>query len=271
MQRKTLTLDPVEETLLLTLYLKALDSKLPVPMLGDTLSAELVDQIEYDFTKLKVNQSLVYSTGLRTKRLDDAVRAFIAEHPDAVVLDLGCGLDPRMSRCDPPATVDWYDIDFPVVADLRPGFLPGRSHPIGADFTTHPLWLEDLPRDRPAMIVAEGLAPFLPGGSFPALTRALTTHFGSGELAFNGYTRFASWAMKYTPVIKAIGVTAAPGFDDPREPETWDAGLRLVEEQFITRAPEVADFPPALRTVTRLMARSSALARQGARILRYRF
>lgn len=270
MQRTRLTLNPIEETMLLTLYLKALDSKLPVPMLGDSRSADLIDQIDYDFTKLKVNPSLIYSTGLRTKWLDDTVRAFVAEHPNAVVLDLGCGLDPRVFRCDPPAGVDWYDIDFPDVADLRPQFLPHRSHPLGADLTRLD-WLDDLPRERPTMIVAEGVAPFLPGDSFKALTRSLTTHFATGELAFNSYTRFASWAMKYTPAIKAIGVTAARGFDDPHEPETWGAGLTLVEEQFITRAPEVAAFPPAVRALTRLMAKSNALSRQGARILRYRF
>jgi O-methyltransferase involved in polyketide biosynthesis len=121
------------------------------------------------------------------------------------------------------------------------------------------------------MIVAEGLLPFLPGDSFRTMVRALTEHFPAGELALNGYTRFAAWAMKYHPTIKALGIDAAEGFDDPHEPERWDAGLTLVEEQLLTRAPEVAAFPQPVRALTRLMAHSTALSRQGTRVLHYRF
>jgi hypothetical protein len=45
----------------------------------------------------------------------------------------------------------------------------------------------------------------------------------------------------------------------------------MVEEQLLTRAPEVADFPQPLRAATRLMSHSTTLSRQGTRILRYRF
>ena len=267
---RTLDLDPLRETLLLTLFARALDSELPHPILGDTRSAGIAGMIDYDFAKLRLKPSLVCGTALRAKKLDEAVRAFVTAHPDAVVLDLGCGLDTRVLRCDPPGGVDWYDVDFPDVVALRPPFVPDRSRPIGADLTT-PGWLDPLPRDRPAMIVAEGLLPFLPGDSFQRMTRELTAHFTTGELAINGYTRFAAWSMKYHPTIKAIGITAAQGFDDPHDPETWNAGLTLVEEQLLARAPEVDGFPQPLRAATRLMSHSTALSRQGTRILRYRF
>ncbi|GAA1617229.1 class I SAM-dependent methyltransferase [Nonomuraea maheshkhaliensis] len=260
----------IQETLLLTLYARALDAARPGPILGDRLSADLAGRIDYDFAKLKVKPSLVVTTALRARKLDGVVRSFVAAHPGCVVLDLGCGLDTRMFRCDPPPGVDWFDVDFPEVVSLRSACLPGRSHLVGADLTGSG-WLAAIPGDRPAVIVAEGLLPFMPGDSFHTMTRALTSHFPSGELALNGYTRFAAWAMKYHPTIKALGIRAAQGFDDPREPESWGAGLELVEEQILTRAPEVARFPQPLRTLTRLTARSTALSRQGARVLRYRF
>ncbi|MFB9477338.1 class I SAM-dependent methyltransferase [Nonomuraea salmonea] len=260
----------IQETLLLTLHAKALDAGRPAPILGDTLSAELAAGIDYDFAKLKIKPSLVVTTALRTRRLDDAVRAYVAAHPGCVVLDLGCGLDPRVHRCDPPPGVDWYDVDFPEVVKLRDACLPGRSHLVGADLTGSD-WLQEIPADRSAMIVAEGLLPFMPGDTFQAMARALTGHLPSGELALNGYTRFAAWAMKYHPTIRALGIRAAQGFDDPREPESWGAGLALEEEQILTRAPETASFPQPLRALTRLTARSTALSRQGVRVLRYRF
>lgn len=263
-------LDPIRETLLLTVHARALDSQSPRPILGDVHSARIAEQIDYDFARLKVKPSLVCGTALRARKLDDAVRAFVAAHPDAVVLDLGCGLDTRMLRCDPPGSVDWYDVDFPDVVALRTTFLLESSQRVGADLTTSG-WLDPLPRDRPAMIVAEGVLPFLPGAAFQRLTRQLTAHFGTGELALNGYTRFAAWSMKYHPAIKAIGISAAQGFDDAHEPESWQAGLTLADEQLLARAPEVGAFPQPLRAVTRAMGRSTALSRQGARVLRYRF
>ena len=52
--------------------------------------------------------------------------AFIRHHPDAVGLDLGVGLDTRLVRLAPPATVDWYDVDFPAVIDVRKRVVPDR-------------------------------------------------------------------------------------------------------------------------------------------------
>ncbi len=86
---------------------------------ADTDSADLADTVDYDFRKLKVKPNLVVTTALRAKKLDDVVRAYVAAHSGCVVLDLGCGLDTRMFRCEPPPGVDWYDIDFPEVVHLR--------------------------------------------------------------------------------------------------------------------------------------------------------
>jgi len=270
MQRERLDLDPIQETLLLTLYARALDSRSADPVLGDTRSAELADRIDYDFTKLDVKPGLVCSTALRAKHIDEAVTHFTAADPNGLVLDLGCGLDTRVLRCDPPPGVDWYDVDLPEIIAVRERLLPTRSTGIGADLTETG-WHTALPADRPAMIVAEGLLPFMPGDSFQRMIRALTAHFTGGELVLNGYTRFAAWAMKYHPVIKTIGITAAQGFDDPHEPETWAAGLTLAEELLLTRAPEVDRFPQPLRALTRATGLSTGLSRQGSRILRYRF
>jgi hypothetical protein len=65
--------------------------------------------------------------------------------------------------------------------------------------------------------------------------------------------------------------TAGEGIDDPREPESWDARLSLIEELSMARAPEVALYPPLLRAVAHLSARSTRLVRAGDRVVRYGF
>ena len=42
-------LTPVEQTALVTQYARALDSRWPRPILGDTLAYEIVAKIDYDF------------------------------------------------------------------------------------------------------------------------------------------------------------------------------------------------------------------------------
>ena len=85
-----------KETLLITLYAKALDSRSKHSVLHDTKSEEMVTQIEYDFEKLNGfdNGNL---TVLRAKHLNEWLKAFLNITPHAVVVNLGCGLDTRIT------------------------------------------------------------------------------------------------------------------------------------------------------------------------------
>ncbi len=272
---------PAQESLFLTLGGRALDSRLPRPFLGDTMADEIITRIGYDLSKFptistnKVDpRTKVFEIAVRAKRLDEVVRGFVIRHPDAVVLELGAGLDGRMFRVQAPPTIGWYDIDFPEVVALRPQFLPKPANVsnIGADLT-EPDWLHDIPTDRPAVIVADGLGAFLTNHDFVTLLNRLISHFPSGELAFNAYTKYTIWLLKHSRAMAAIaGGVVNSGFNDPRQPECWVDGLKLTEEMFLTRAPEVIELPRTWRLASRLAARSRAVSRMiGTVVLRYRF
>jgi O-methyltransferase involved in polyketide biosynthesis len=155
-------------------------------------------------------------------------------------------------RIAPPAGVDWYDVDFPEVIAARRQLVPERAHANG--------------------IVADGLMAFLTQDDMIALLNRLIGHFPSGEIAFNGYTRFAIWAAKHYHGTQSVAdLIRSPGFDDPRQPERWNPRLHLVKEILLTREPEVTQFPPALRWFTRISAHSTALSRRGTTVLHYRF
>jgi O-methyltransferase involved in polyketide biosynthesis len=264
---------PMQESLFLSLCGRALDNRAARPILADTMADEIVRKLDYDYGKFRLSAAPIISVAHRAKKLDEVARRFILRHPDAVALDLGAGLDTRMFRVAPPSSVDWYDIDFPEVIMARRQLIPARpnAHNVGADLTD-PNWLNGIPTDRPTMIVADGLAAFLSLEEMISLLNSLTNHFSSLELVFNGYSRFAIWAAKrYRGTQSVASLIKFPGFDDPREPERWIHGLRLVEEIMLTREPEVATFPLAMRLINRLLARSAALSRRGVTILHYRF
>jgi O-methyltransferase involved in polyketide biosynthesis len=266
-------LTPAQASLFLTLCGRALDSRAPQPFLGDAAADDVLARIGDDCSRFPMPASLVTDIALRAKKLDRVVRRFVARHTDAVVLDLGAGLDSRMTRVAPPAGVDWYDVDFPEVIALRAEAVEQKpkAETIATDLT-EPGWLDAVPTGRPAVIVADGLVAFLAQDAFVTLLHRLVDHFPSGEIAFNGYTRFHTWVLKrYRGTASIADAVANPGFDDPRDPERWETRLRLVEEILLTREPEVAAYPPAIRLLTRLAARSTAVSRRGTTVLRYRF
>jgi O-methyltransferase involved in polyketide biosynthesis len=264
---------PMEESLFLTQCGRALDSRSPHPLLADTMAAEIVRKLGYDCGRFHLSASPILNIALRAKKLDEIALSFVTRHPDAVGLDLGAGLDTRVFRIAPPPTVDWYAVDFPDVITARRLLLPDRvnAHVVAADLTD-PNWLDAVPAGRPAVIVADGLLAFLAPADMVSLLKRLIDHFPSGEVAFNGYSRFAIWAAKHYHGTQSIAdLIRSPGFDDPREPERWDPRLTLVREILLTREPEVAEFPLALRLWTRLAAHSAALSRRGTTVLQYRW
>lgn len=267
------TLTPAQDSLYLTLCGRALDSRSTHPILGDSTAADIVAELGYDVATQPHAARGMRDIALRAKVLDEIVHRFVTDHPDAVVLDLGVGLDNRLVRVDPPSAVDWYDVDFPVVTGFRSRVMAGRrhGHAIGADLTD-PAWLTDLPTDRPVVAVADGLLAFLPQPGFVGLLNRLTDHFPSGEIAFNGYTRFHVWALKHYGGTGSIAADVVnPGFDDPHEPSRWCPRLRLAEEILLTRRPEIASYPTALRLFTQLSAHSASWSRRGTTVLRYSF
>ncbi|WP_212811476.1 MULTISPECIES: class I SAM-dependent methyltransferase [unclassified Mycolicibacterium] len=271
------SLTPAERTALLTVYARALDSRRPRPILGDTWADAAVAAIDYDFAALGVQTSVVCQTALRAKMLDDRVAAFLAAHPDAVVVDLGGGLDSGFYRVAPPPTVDWYTVDLAGISALREELLPANPHchtVVASVAETD--WAAGIPADRPTMLVADGLFAFLTEPVIAGVFRSVTEHFHHGELAFNDYGQFGPIslaAFKYLPqkMFKDVGSQLGyAGFKDARHPLTWNPRMHLIEEASLAHQPEVDLFPRVLRIATRLTGRTRAGARK-ARILRYGF
>jgi O-methyltransferase involved in polyketide biosynthesis len=277
MRIATTELTPVEQTAFLTEYARALDGRWPRPILGDTLATEVVGKIDYDFEGLGVQTSVVCQTALRAKMLDDRVREFVRRHPDAVVVDLGAGLDSGFYRVAPPPSVDWYSVDLPGIIALRDEVLPANPHSHSVPVSpADSNWAETIPAARPTMLIADGLFAFLTEPVIVGIFRRITDHFPSGEVVFNDYGRigwFSRIAIKLYPQKMFKDVRSQwgyLGFKDAHHPETWNPRMTLVEEASLAHAPEVDLFPGWIRVPTRLMGKAKAGARK-ARILRYAF
>jgi O-methyltransferase involved in polyketide biosynthesis len=229
----------VKVTGLGTLYGKAMDARAAAPILGDRLAAEAVRRLDYDFEALRLPEGGAITLPMRAWHFDRWTRQFIADHPESVVLHLGCGLDTRVFRVDPPPTVLWYDVDHPDVLALRERLYPERAHyeRIGRSVTDLG-WLDAIPADRPALVVAEGLVHYLPEPQVVALLRAVAGRFPAGEVAFDAYSRLM---LRLVPRLAAVRADAPLlwAMGDPKGLEAQVPGLRLVEEVPFLTMPEL--------------------------------
>ncbi|GLW11945.1 putative polyketide synthase protein [Microtetraspora sp. NBRC 13810] len=258
-------------TLLATLYGRALDSLAKQPILGDPFAIHAARRLDYDLRRTRVSPTHAAVIALRAKQLDLWTAEFVAAHPEAVVLHLACGLDSRVHRLDPPPTVEWYDVDYPEVIELRERIYPGRdAYRMIAASVTDPGWLREVRGNRPALVVAEGLTMYLREQDGLDLFRRLTGHFPEGELAFDAYTRLGVRLQRFNAAVRAAGATLYWGFDDPAALERAVPGVRLVAEVGLLDVPGFDRLSRGDRVTFRLLSSVLPLRRL-ARLLRYRF
>lgn len=274
MSREKIDLRGVKETLLITLYGKAGESRMPDSLLKDRFAAEVVDRIDYDFSRLKMRPDDLVGLAIRAYRIDQWTRAFIDAHEQAVVLHLGCGLDSRIFRIAPPATVRWFDVDYPEVIALRRRLYPAQPEAtMIASSVTDPAWREQLPSAGPALIIAEGLLMYLSEAAVKDLLGALTHRMGGGELVFDGFNRLGARLAAASRMVRATGATFGWTLESPRELERLVPGLRLVEDRMIydpADTEQFARFSLPARLAIHAMCLIPAFRRLG-RLMRYRF
>ena len=254
-------------TYLATLYGKALDARNPQPILGDTYADAAVRRIDFDFASLKLPDGGDITLPVRAKHLDGWTRDFIAAHPTSTILHLGCGLDSRVFRIDPPATVAWYDVDFPDVIDLRRQLYPARDHYTMIGVPIDGLaWLDAIPTGAPVLVIGEGFFMYLAEAEVLALFRRIISTFPGGEFIFDAYSAPMVWLVSRLSTVRGAAVTLKWGVGDPHKVERQVEGLKLVEEQPFFCLPDLV----RLGARTRIMCGTPGL-RNLVKHVRYRF
>lgn len=223
-----INLTNVQKTCLPTLYGKALDARVKDSILGDTLADQAVQQMDFDFSTLRLPKAASISLPVRAKQLDGWTREFIVANPHCIVLHLGCGLDTRVYRVDPPTSVDWYGVDMPEVIELRQQLYPKRRHyKMVSSSITKRSWLDHIPTDRPVIVVAEGLVMHVPTVELLRLFNRITTRFPSGEFIFDVYSELT--ARLITLGSKFTGAPAHLHWGLPKALADNVPSLRLVD------------------------------------------
>jgi O-methyltransferase involved in polyketide biosynthesis len=255
--KETITLAREQETLLIPLYSKAQ----PNPILKDDKARQILEAVQYDFGRLNVPQKTVLTLLIRAKQLDVYTADFVAAHPDALILHLGCGLDSRCLRVPaalgtPRPITRWVDLDLPDVIELRRIFFPEtESYRLIASSVTDLGWIDTVDaQGSQVLIIAEGLFMYIPESELRALIRRLHEKFPGAGLVFDAFSKMTVSRIQAHPSLQKTGATIRWGVDDPREMEGWAAGIRFQEEWFFSQSPDI----PRLNWFYRFMFRLTA-------------
>jgi O-methyltransferase involved in polyketide biosynthesis len=234
----------VAETLLIPLYMRALESQRPDALVRDRKAVALVTQSVLDFSRvrqIRMPELLNVMRNLFTREFDRSARDFLSRHPDAVVVHIGCGLDSRFERVD-NGRVEWYDLDLPEVIALR------RKH-LGAERERYHLlacsvlddaWLEAVTagRPRPCLFLAETVFVYFTAAQVRSLVLTLCDHFPGAELVFDGWRPFEVWLANRALSGSSFAGLMRWGFWHGQEIERWRGGIHLLDEWGFCDRPE---------------------------------
>ena len=112
-----LKLGDVQTTALIPVAIKASESLRPNARVRDDVAVQMIETLGIDpapYDKFLSHEGVI----ARTVMLDRMVKYFVAQNPEAVIVNMGAGFDNRFSRVD-NGKIFWFDLDLPDSIAVR--------------------------------------------------------------------------------------------------------------------------------------------------------
>lgn len=228
-------LGEVQETLLIPLYYRAIETNRPDALIRDPYAQQLLEKLAYDFEKFAPHWNIQMDVVVRTEVFDEIVTLFLQQHPSGTVINLGAGLDARFHRLD-NGQVKWFEIDLPDAAELRAHLLPDseRHVTLGADIFSWG-WMEKIPSDpqSPVLVLAEGLFCYCTEAQLKELLQRIAGRWPGALLAFQSLCPALVGEEK---IVGAVNQTKAKfhwGISSGKQVARWSQNYRFLKEYYL--------------------------------------
>ena len=240
----------VQETLIIPLFARKVCSELYPDLYRDETAVRLIDQIDYDFSEAEKNsRSLMQRFGslevaMRQGDLAFEVRDYLKDHPNAAVVNLGCGLDSTGRACD-NGSCKIYNLDFPDVIAVRNELLPAgdREQNIPCDLNDT-AWFSKINATGGAIFFASGVFYYFLTEQVKVLVQSMADAFPGGVLVFDAANRTAVKMIAKTWLksakIKDVGAYFAVS-DAPKEIGAWDSRLQVSSRGYMLGYKDLKD------------------------------
>jgi O-methyltransferase involved in polyketide biosynthesis len=182
-----INLGPVQKTMFLPLWARAEETQKANPVLMDKTAVEIINSIDYDFGLIaaSVNRMSHAAMVMRSLYIDAVVKGFLQKHPEAIIVNIGCGMDTTFERVD-NGKLRWVDLDLPDSMELRKKFLKetDRRKFITSSFL-EPAWLDMLNPKDGILFISAGVFLYFEESQVQQFVDRIASKFPGGELVFD--------------------------------------------------------------------------------------
>jgi len=209
-------INSVSETLLITLYARAVESRRRDALLVDPIAEHMIDQLDYDFSHFDKKNTQT-AVAIRARYFDDNAMYFIQSNKDAHIISLGSGLDTRNHRLLDQGyrAAQFIDVDFADVIASRAKLIPAMDNNLMIPTSAlNNQWMQDLSAQldgKPVFIIAEGLFMYLTHQQIQQLLNDLQTYFPNAQLLFDAtvpwYSKMKQETVRHTHASFASGIS----------------------------------------------------------------
>ncbi|ORX84813.1 polyketide synthesis O-methyltransferase [Anaeromyces robustus] len=238
-----ISLGTVQETLLIPLYFRAKETKKENGSINDPQAVELVDKIDYDFSKFDSGKGSELGIIARTVILDKEVQKYIDEHPDCVVINIGCGLCTRNLRLD-LKQAKWYNLDFPDVIEVRKKFLKTKENCyVIAKSCFDETWPNDVnAENKDVLILCEGVFMYFTEDEVKKLIQIIKKNYKKSTLYVEIMHTFMAKHSNMHDTVTKTNATFNWGIGQARDMAKLDPGLKYITEwNFVDKMADLND------------------------------
>lgn len=231
MAKTKATLGTIQETLLIPLWARAVEIEQSDPIIYDPKSAEIVAAIDYDFDKFSHAKSSQVGCCLRGLILDKWVQQFLAQHPQATVIEIGAGLNTRFERID-NGQVCWFDLDLPDVTAIRQPFFPSSNRrQLIAASALDTDWIAQVKAtgNAPYLFICEGVLMYLSEAQVKQLFANLMQHFPGALFAFDSMSSLMAKNQQRHDIMNKMAARFDWHISDVRKIQDWDDRYQVLE------------------------------------------
>ncbi len=252
----------VQETLVIPLYGRKVCTELFPNLYRDDTAKNLMNQIDYDFSALeKQAKKPMYRFGflevaMRQNDLAEEIREYLATHPRAAVVNLGCGLDDTGRKCD-NGECKIYNLDFASVINVRNELLPAgeREENVACDLNETE-WFDKIDASGGAVFYASGVFYYFLTEQVKELVRKMSAAFPGGKLVFDAANKSAGKLLRKTWLkvakIKDVGAYFAVS-DAAKEVSLWSDDIKVSSRGYMLGYNDLKD--PSVSGFFRLLAK----------------
>ena len=222
----------VQETLIIPLYGRKVCAERYPDMLNDEEAKRIIERIDYDFDekgKLMETKAGLFGAlevAQRQYDLGCEVQEYLKTHPEASVVNMGCGLDTTFTRVD-NGKCRGYNLDFPEIIEIRNELLPAaeREENIACDLNDLSWFKEiDFDENKGAVFFAAGVFYYFKTSQIQALFKVMARYFKGGCLVFDACNKIGAKMMMKT-WLKEAGITNVGAYfsisDAKKELSPW--------------------------------------------------